>query len=332
MKERMRNELLAVMSEDLSEEQLRLLALRFDEMAVGYDVQAAQLGLAVLGREDFEKIIKTFLVVKGMEGMSRGTLENYAQRLRALMMYSVKPLGELTVNDLRLFLFQYQQDHGVSNRTLESIRISICAFMRWAALEDYIAKDPAQTLKPIKFTAKPRRAMTQVELEMIRRACQTPRETALVETLYSTGCRVSELTGIKLSDLDWNRKTVTLFGKGQKYRTSYINAKAEVSIRAYLRMRKYDSIFLFCNDRGGGQMTKDNVERMIKKIAERAGLGHAGITPHVFRHTTATQALYSGMPVEDIQQLLGHATVATTMVYAHVDQGGVQEKHKKYIV
>lgn len=332
MKERMRNELLAAISDALDEEQLRLLARRFDEVAAGYDVQRAQLSLAVLGREEFEKIIKTFLVVKGMEGMARGTLENYAQRLRAFMMASIRPLGELTANDIRLFLFSYQQERGISNRTLESIRISICAFMRWAALEGYIEKDPAQMLKPIKFMAKPRRAMSQVELEMIRRACQTPRETAMVETLYSTGCRVSELTGIKLNDLDWNRKTVTLFGKGQKYRTSYINAKAEVSIRAYLRSRRHDSIFLFCNDRGGGQMGKDNVERMIKKIAERAGLGSAGITPHVFRHTTATQALYSGMPVEDIQQLLGHATVATTMVYAHVDQGAVQEKHKKYIV
>lgn len=332
MKDRLRNEMLAAIGNALTLDQIKLVARCFDQAAVRYDVSPAQLGLTVLGREEFENIIKTFLVVKGMEGMARGTLENYAIRLRAFMLASPKPLGKLTANDIRLFLFNYQKMRGVSNRTLESIRISICSFMNWAALEGYIEKNPAQTLKPVKFIAKPRKALTQIELELIRRACKTTRETAIVETLYSTGCRVSELTGIKLSDLDWNKKTVSLLGKGQKYRTGFLNAKAEVSIRAYLNERKHKSDYLFCNDRGGGQMSKDNVERMTKIIAQRAGLGDAGVTPHVFRHTTATQALRSGMPVEDIQHILGHSNIATTMVYAHVSRDSVQEKHQKYIV
>ena len=332
MKDKFRNEMLAALCSAFTIEQIKIIANCFDKAAMKYDVSQAQLELTAEEAIGFEDVIQTFLVVKSMEGMARGTLENYAMRLNAFMQSSTKPIGQISANDIRLFLFNYQKIRGVSNRTLESIRISICSFMRWAALEGYITKDPTQTVKPVKYTAKPRKALNQLELELIRQACQTPREIAIIETLYSTGCRVSELTGIQLSHIDWDKKTVSLLGKGQKYRTSYLNAKAEVSIRTYLSQRKHESDYLFCNDRGGGQMGKDNVERMIKIIAQRAGLGDSSITPHVFRHTTATQALSSGMPVEDIQQILGHANIATTMVYAHVSQASVQEKHRKYII
>lgn len=143
---------------------------------------------------------------------------------------------------------------------------------------------------------------------------------------------MSELTGILLSDIDWPTRTVHLLGKGKKHRSSYLNAKAEVAIREYLSRRRHASVYLFCNDRGGGPMKKSNVERMMRGIAQRAGLGGRGISPHVLRHTTATQAIQSGMPVEDIQQLLGHSSIATTMIYAEVSQDNVRSGHKKYIV
>lgn len=158
------------------------------------------------------------------------------------------------------------------------------------------------------------------------------RELAILEMLYSTGCRVSELTGIKLSDIDWNCHSVSLLGKGKKYRTSYLNAKAEIAIRSYLSHRSHTSAYLFCNDRGGGKMKKTNIERMIRIIRNRAGMGDRRITSHTFRHTTATQALQSGMPITDIQVLLGHASVNTTMIYAHTSREAVQAGHKRCIV
>ena len=317
---------------ELGKETLCRIAKAMDEVSGRYSVSEAETHLAVLGREEFQRVIKNYIVVKHMEGLSDATLQNYLFRLQHFMKASTKPLEKLTANDIRLYLFKYQSESGITNRSLDSVRSVICTFLRWAASEGYISTNPAETIKPIKWEAKPREALEQIELERIRRACTSSRETAIVEVLYSTGCRVSELSGSRLGDIDWNAHSVNLFGKGKKWRTSYINAKAEMAIRVYLAQRKHESIFLFCNDRGGGQMKKGNIERMIRSIRDRAGMGDRRITPHTFRHTTATQALQSGMPVTDIQLLLGHASVNTTMVYAHTTHEAVQAGHKRCIV
>lgn len=317
---------------ELGKETLARIATALDEVAVHYNIAEAETHLAVLGRDEFERVIKSYIVVRHMEGLTDTTIYNYLRVLRSFMLGSTKPLSEITANDIRLYLFKYQTDNGVGNRSLEGIRGTICTFMRWAASEGYIPSNPTETLKPIKWTAKPREALEQLELERIRQVCLTHREKAMIEVLYSTGCRVSEMVGIKLSDINWDTRAVELFGKGKKWRTSYINAKAEVAIKTYLEYRPHKSAYLFCNDRGGAAMKKSNVERMIRKIRERAGMGDRRITPHTFRHTTATQALQSGMPVTDIQQLLGHASVNTTMVYAHTSHEAVQAGHKRCIV
>lgn len=322
----------AIALPDLTREELCKISSAMDEVSAHFNISEAETHLAVLGRDEFMRVVKSYIVIKHMEGLSETTLQNYALRLKHFMLSSTKPLGEITANDVRLYLFKYQNDTGISNRSLEAIRVVICSFLRWAANEGYIPVNPAESLKPIKWEAKPREALEQIELELIRRACITEREKAMIEVLYSTGCRVNELAGIKLSDIDWHTRSVTLLGKGRKYRTSYINAKAEVAIRAYLAHRKHDSIYLLCNDRGGSKMKKGNIERMIRIIRERAGMGDRRITPHTFRHTTATQALQSGMPVTDIQMLLGHASVSTTMVYAHTSHEAVQAGHRRCIV
>jgi len=333
--ERMKHEIMmkiAAAIPELDREALCKIAGAMDEVSARFNVSDAETHLAVLGREEFTKVVKSYIVIKHMEGLSETTLQNYALRLKHFMMSSTKPLNEITANDVRLYLFTYQNDTGISNRSLESIRIVVCSFLRWAANEGYIPANPAETLKPIKWEAKPRESLEQIELEIIRRACITEREKAMIEVLYSTGCRVTELAGIKLSDIDWHARSVNLLGKGRKYRTSYINAKAEVAIRAYLEHRKHDSIYLLCNERGGGKMKKGNIERMIRVIRERAGMADRKITPHTFRHTTATQALRSGMPIEEIQRLLGHSSVATTMIYAEVADESVRNRHQICVI
>lgn len=332
MRDQLRNELLAAIGEKMGTRDLQIAGKVIDSVLANYDVKPAEKHLALLGRDELEKLIKTYIVVRRMEGMSDTTLYGYMRTLRCFMLGVRKPVGELTANDVRLFLYEYQEARGISNRSLESVRIVICAFLRWAASEKYIPCNPTEMIRPIKYERKPRQAVSQLELEMLRRGCRDDRELALLETMYSTGCRVSELVGIKLSDVNWDTRTVTLFGKGKKYRSSYLNAKAEIAIKAYLHRRKHDSIFLFCNDRGGERMQKGNVERVMRGIAQRAGLGDRRISPHVMRHTTATQALTSGMPITDIQKLLGHENVNTTMVYAKVNQDDVRGNHQKYIV
>lgn len=332
MRDQLRNELLAAIGEKMGTQDLQIAGKVIDGVLANYDVKPAEKHLALLGRDELEKLIKTYIVVRRMEGISNTTLYGYMRTLRCFMLGVRKPVGELTANDVRLFLYEYQDARGISNRSLDSVRIVVCSFLRWAASEKYIPSNPVEMIRPIKYERKPRKAVTQLELEMLRRGCRDDRELALLETMYSTACRVSELIGIKLSDIDWDTRTVTLFGKGKKYRSSYLNAKSEIAIKAYLHRRKHDSIFLFCNDRGGEKMTKSNVERIMRGIAQRAGLGDRKISPHVMRHTTATQALTSGMPITDIQKLLGHENVNTTMVYAKVNQDDVRGNHQKYIV
>lgn len=333
--ERMKHDLIlkiATALPELNKDSLCSIAQAMDEVSTRYTISEAEVHLAVLGQEEFQKVIKTYVVTKYMEGLSEDTIRNYILRLRALMISVAKPLDKVTANDVRLFLFNYQEQRGITNRTLESMRVVICSFFRWAASEGYIPANPTETLKPIKYSVTPRGSLEQIELERIRMSCLTKRETAIIEVLYSTGCRVSELTTIKLSDIDWNKHSVTLFGKGKKFRTSYINAKAEVALQAYLSTRVHQCEYLFNNDRGGGQMNKRNVERIIRKIKNRAGFIDRKITPHTFRHTTATQALRSGMPVNDIQILLGHVNLATTMIYAHTTNEAVASGHRRCIV
>lgn len=317
---------------DLSQDTLSLVSTIFDIVSRNYTITKDETQIAIWEQERLSKLIKTYIVVKKMEGLSDNTLDRYLLYLNQFLLSNRKPIDQITGNDVRMFLFDYQMNHNVSNRTLDGIRSIICTFFKWAASENYIQKNPADTIKSIRFEEKPRRPLEQIELERLRRACKTPRDLAILETLYSTGCRVSELIGIKLSDIDWDKHTVNLFGKGRKHRVSFINAKAEVAIREYLKKRKCVSNYLFCGERNQPCLKKEAVERVIRIIGKNAGIQSKKITPHVIRHTTATQALRNGMPISDIQTLLGHANVATTMIYAHTTIDNVRSNHLRCVV
>lgn len=320
------------MSDRFGYEDLQIIGARLDVVMQNYTVSAAEKALTILGREEAYKLVKTYIVIRGIEGLSKKTLEGYTRQLMNFAKWLRCPIKDLTANDIRLYLYEYQTQRGISNRSLDSLRSALAPFFAWAANEGHIQVNPMQAIKPIKHERRPRQALTQIELEYLRKACVTPRETAIIEILYSTGCRVSELCGIKLSDINWHTGEVKLLGKGNKHRISYLNAKAEVAVKEYLRTRRSDSIFLVCNDIGGGQMKKENVEKVVRRICDRCPELGRKITPHVLRHTTATQALKSGMPVQDIQQLLGHESIATTMIYAKTSAESVASGHKKYVV
>ena len=320
------------MASSFTVDQLKLISAGLDIVAQKYVVSAAETAIAVIGREEMVNLVKTYLVVRRMEGLRDSTLESYLTHLRNFTNAMRKPISQLTANDIRMYLFYYQQRNDITNRSLEAVRGCLSTFFAWAANEKYIEQNPMISVKPIKYQKKPREALTQIDLEYIRRACSTKRETAIIEMLYSTGCRVSELAGVKLTDVDWSAHSVSLLGKGNKTRTSYINAKAEVAIKEYLKDRRYQSDYLFCNDRLGTPMKKDNIERIVRNIAGKSGIQGKHISPHVLRHTTATQAMRSGMPVQDIQQLLGHANISTTMIYASTSAEAVAAGHKKFVV
>lgn len=207
------------------------------------------------------------------------------------------------------------------------------AFFGWCYNEGYCERNPAAELRKIRYETKPREGFSQTELEYIRQACRDRRDLAIIEVLYSTGCRVSELCCLKKSDIDWGNKTVHLFGKGRKHRNSYLNAKAEVTLREYLNHRTDESEYLFVTKRGSHEMTPAAVQKVLrdlgKTISDKVG---KRISPHIFRHTTATTALRNGMPLEDIQALLGHENIETTLVYAKTSAETVQMNHRRYII
>ena len=332
MYEQFKHQLVAKLATSFTIEQLKTIVQELDVVANAYTISAAKQVQVTSNQQEMANFIQIYIVSRGMEGLSKLTLSNYWLSLKSFASFMRKPIKDITPNDVRLYLYAYQQSNGISNRSLDATRSCLSTFFQWLVNEKYLAANPMANIKPIKYEAKPREALSQIELEYLRRACSDKREIAILEVFYSTGCRVSELTGIKLSDINWGAHSLTLLGKGNKHRTSYLNAKAEVAIREYVTSRKHESEYLFCNDRGGTQMTKSNVERIMRKITERSGLQGKRVSPHILRHTTATQALRSGMPVQDVQQLLGHANISTTMIYASTCAESIAAGHRKFVV
>lgn len=239
----------------------------------------------------------------------------------------------VSANDIRVYLYLYQKNHKISNRTLDCRRTIICGYFNWMAAEEYICKNPAINIPPIKYERKHKKAMTQLDLEKVRSACKTKREKAIVEMLYSTGCRVTELERLNISDVNFETKEVFLFGKGDKHRTSYLNAKAEVALKDYLNERNDKNPSLFVYDREPhSRLKKSGIELIVKKILERTSDVSTHVTPHVFRHTTATTALDRGMNIVDVSKLLGHQKVETTMEYITTNSESVKNDHHNYIV
>lgn len=332
MYEQMRNDFLVAISNEPGIDVATALRV-LDQVAMCYEVKKKETGLIIYNGE-LPEVVKIYLVCKKMAGLSDGTLENYKIILSVFFREISKQPQFVTANEIRMFLYLYKEQKGVSHRTIDKYREYITRFFTWANAEGYIPNNPAANIAAIKYEEKPREALTQVELEYLRIACQTIREHAIIEFLYSTGARVSELTIIKKTDINWYEKSVRLFGKGKKHRVSFLNAKAEVALIKYLETRDDDCEYLFVTvKKPYRNLGKDAIERIVRNIAHRAS-DNVGkhITPHILRHTFSTQALQNGMPIADVSKLLGHESVETTMTYIHSSKEDIRFSHKKYVI
>ena len=305
-----------------------------DQSAQQYDFKRKEVALTTY--QVVPEPVQMYLAAKATENLSKGTLRNYLYLLNDFFHTLCKPIAEITTNDVRLYLFNYKQKHNISERTLEQKRIYLNCFFEWCInnLEETITKNPVSKISTIHFHEKQREAATQSELERMRFACKTYREKAIIDVLYSTGCRVSELCQLKTEDINWNNRSVhILHGKNDKERITYLNAEAMISLQAYLNSRKDISPYVFVASKGfqKGRMGKRAIEVEVKNIVERAGITK-NITPHTLRHTFATTLLRNGCPVEHIQKMLGHAKLSTTMIYAKVDDEDVRRNHEKYAI
>ena len=333
MYEQFKNKFAMKISDMVSYDILKEILIQLDQVAYNYDVCAKETQLVVYNSE-LPQMVKTFLVCKKLEGLSDGTLYNYRLHLHRFFLEIQKSPENITPNDIRVFLYCYQEQRKISNRSLDKYREIICNFFEWAYNEDYLEKNIVKSLKPIKYEVKPRKALSQIELEYIRRGCRTLKEKAIIEFLYSTGCRVSELADLKKCDVNFDSKAVHLFGKGNKHRVSFMNAKCVVTLKEYLASRDDDNEYLFVSDRKPhNRIHKAGVEKIVRNISNRAIINTGKhVTPHILRHTTATSALDHGMNVVEVSRLLGHNRVETTMEYITTDSNSVKNNHRNCVI
>jgi len=329
MYEHLRNSMQVELSTRFSSEELDQILTTLDRIAADFTITERETSLAAL-EDETPRLVKIYLSSKKLEGLSDDTIKMYANRLCIFFDFVGRKPEEIETNEIRLFLVQYQQQKGISDRTLDKIRQILNAFFEWCVNEEYITKNPCRNIKEIKYEIEPRKSLTRFQLERVRRACKSKRDLAIVDTLYSTGCRVRELINMKFSDLDENENSVKIIGKGKKHNTVYLNTNAQISLTEYLKERKGDSEYIFVTDRKPyGQLSVRSVQRTIGLLAEELNID---LSPHILRHTSATLALQSGMEITQVQKMLGHANVSTTQIYAETSQEEVATSHKKYVI
>lgn len=328
------NEFVSKLDGKISDEALRTVLQELQVFTSNYDISQRETHV-VPYQSNVPDCYRVYMVAKKIEGMSPESMKTYNFYLTDFFEHINRPFEQVTTNDIRIYLYETQKRTGVSNRTLDGKRLVINTFMDWCWKEGYIPNNPCASIKPIKFEEKPREPLSNMELEIVRDACENYRDKAMIELFYSTGCRLSEMVNLKISDIDFASKEVHLFGKGSKHRTSYLNAKAEYMLKKYFELERSkesisDSVFVIFRKPYNG-MHKGAIYARVKAIQKRSGIERS-LFPHLLRHTMATDALNRGMNVAEVKEILGHEKLDTTMIYAKISHDSVKFNHKRYIV
>ena len=313
-------------------DQLKTVLHELEIFVSNFDIKNRNTEIIPYDNNYIPNVYKVYYVSKKIEGMSPKSLDLYDLYLKDFFFMVQKKIEEITTNDIRLYLYTIQKQRNIGNRSLDSRRLILNAFFQWCTDEGYITKNICKCISPIKFEVKERQPLNDIELELVRDACNDARDKAIIEILYSTGCRVTELENLKISDVNLTTREVHLFGKGNKHRTSYLNARSKVALEKYLASRSDDCESLIVTKRKPCRvLRKSGIENIVRNIGKRSGINRP-LYPHLLRHTTATDALDRGMNVAEVQKMLGHQKLDTTMIYAKASQENVKHNHKKYIV
>lgn len=292
-----------------------------------YDVLTKEKTLVA---SDLQEKIMLYLQVKKIEHYSDATLKNYFYILRQFENFIKKPVATVTKNDIRFFLANCYPNHKAS--TINSIIFCLKSFFQWLADEEIIPKNPARLIKQTKLPKRLRKSLTAHELERLRLACKDTRDRALLEFLFATGCRVSEVVGVNISDLNFNNNSLRVVGKGNKQRTVYFNDKTKLYIENYLNERKDNNPALFIAERKPfNRIGARGIECIVAKIGVRAKFTK-DIYPHLIRHTMATLGLRAGADISTIQHLLGHTSPATTETYAEQSDINLQHEYNQHFI
>lgn len=277
-----------------------------------------------------EKLLIKYFSAKKAEGCSEKSLKYYKATLTKALSSINKNAKEIITDELRKYLMKYQEAHGSSKTTIDNIRRILSSFFNWLEDEDYIIKSPVRRIHKVKTVKTVKDTYTDEELERLRDSCSETRDLAIIDMLASTGMRIGELTLLNRSDIDFQERECVVFGKGSKERIAYFDARTKLHLKAYLSTRIDDNKALFVSlHRNHQRLSINGVESRLKKLGKRIGIER--VYPHKFRRTLATMAIDKGMPIEQLQQLLGHKRIDTTLHYAMVKQQNVKLAHRRYV-
>ena len=271
-----------------------------------------------------------FLSAKQVEGCSERSVNYYSSTLDNLIKNLEKPFNQIETEDLRVYLSEYQKKNNASKQTIDNIRRILSSFFTWLEDEDYILKSPVRRIHKIKTMKQVKETYSDEALEKLRDNCKTIRDLALIDMLASTGMRVGELVKLNRVDVDFVNRECVVLGKGSKERVVYFDARTKLHLQNYLNSRTDDNEALFVSLlEPHNRLEIAGVEIMLRKLGRTLDINK--VHPHKFRRTLATRAIDKGMPIEQVQKLLGHQKIDTTMEYAIVDQQNVKNSHKKYL-
>lgn len=274
--------------------------------------------------------LQMFLDAKKMEGCSERTLEYYQVTVRHMLSQVGTPIRKITTDEIRGYLAKYQEINHCGKVTIDNIRRNISSFFSWLEEEDYILKSPMRRIHKIKTKTVVKEIISDESIEKMRDGCHELRDLAMIDLLYSTGIRVGELVNLNISDVDLEQRECIVFGKGDKERRVYFDAKAKIHLKEYIESRTDNNSALFVTlDAPHDRLKISGVEIRLRKLGRALSLNR--IHPHKFRRTMATRAIDKGMPIEQVQKILGHSQIDTTMQYAIVNQTNVKTSHQKFI-
>lgn len=280
--------------------------------------------------DDSNQLLIRFISTKRLEGRSERTLNYYEKTIMAMIDEVNKNVRAITTDDLRYYLTLYQKTHNVSKTSVDNIRRNLSSFFNWLEEENYILKSPVRRIHKIKSVIPVKETYSDDEMERLRDACTEIRDLALIDMLASTGMRIGELVRLNREDVDFNERECVVFGKGDKERIVYFDARTKLHLQEYLNTRKDNDKALFVGLRKPyRRVTINGIELRIRQIGREVGIKKCH--PHKFRRTMATVAIDKGMPLEQLQKLLGHEKIDTTLHYAMVKQSNVKNAHRKYI-
>lgn len=294
-----------------------------------YDVSSKETTLQIVDDSSL-RYLHMYLESCEQAGKSKGTIDLYHFHISHFLSYANKDISLITDDDVYAYLYAYRHQRTVSNAYLNQIRLILNVFFKWLIKKRLLPSNPVEALDPVKSQKRIKKPLSSEEVELIRSSCESERDLAIVECLYSTAVRASELLRLNRSDISFTKDDITVLGKGNKERVTYLNARAHIHLKNYLDSRTDNNPALFVSSKAPhDRLTRRGLEDIINRISHTAGVKN--VHPHRFRRTSATDLLTAGMPIEQVQELLGHKSIETTRIYCTVTQEAVRYNHKRYM-